>query len=49
MKGKKVYVVTCNTGVIGLYEDRNDAISCMSEADYWGEYKGIKLQEMTIK
>ena len=48
MKGKKVWVASCNAGIIGVFENRNDALKSADEhAD--GGYKGTKIQELTIK
>jgi len=48
MKGKKVWIASCNAGVIGVFESRNDALESANEhAD--GGFKGTMIREFTIR
>ena len=48
MRGKKVWVASYNAGVIGVFEERSDALRCANEHAE-ADYKGTIIQEMTIR
>lgn len=47
MKGKSVYVVTYNGGLIGVFAEWNDARECVREYKSYN-YKGVKWEEVTV-
>lgn len=48
MKGKSVYVVTYNGGLIGVFAELCDAKECVIESKSY-DYKGVKWEEVTVR
>lgn len=48
MKGKKVWVASCNSGVLGVFEEKADAMACGKEYTYYNDLDAWVL-EYTIK
>lgn len=47
MKGKSVYVVTYNGGLIRVFAECRDARECVREYKSY-DYKGVKWEEVTV-
>lgn len=47
MKGKHVYVLSYNTGVLGIYEKKMDAVKDRMDYSRY-DYKGLKIEEWMI-